>query len=126
VGEPVCPACPAGPAPTAAPTVPARTAARARQPNPGRILLTAGRVLLSWLAALPRRLGDQLFAMSDAEAYWRSWQSIRTHGGLARRYRDPRFDVLTGCPECEGAGSTAARPCAPCAGTGRHSPGELS
>ena len=31
----------------------------------------AGRILLSWLATLPRRLGDRLFAMNDAEAYWR-------------------------------------------------------
>src|SRR4051794_22527991 len=51
----------------------------------------AGRVLLSWLAALPRRLGDRLFAMNDAEAYWRSWQITRTHGGPGRRYRDARF-----------------------------------
>jgi len=93
LGEPAGPVRPPGPAPSAQPKAPARTAARARQPNPGRILLIASRVLLSWLAALPRRLGDRLFAMNDAEAYWRSWQTIRTHGGLARRYRDPRFDT---------------------------------
>ena len=44
-----------------------------------------GRVLLSWLAAIPRRLGDRLFARNDTEAYWRDWQITRTHGGLARR-----------------------------------------
>jgi len=126
LGEPAGPARPAGPAPPAQPRVPARTAARARQPNPGRLLLIAGRVLLSWLAALPRRLGDQLFAMNDAEAYWRSWQITRTHGGLARAYRDPRFDTLARCPKCRGAGGTASLPCAPCAGTGRISLGEVS
>ncbi|HEY1005330.1 MAG TPA: hypothetical protein VGD83_37440, partial [Streptosporangiaceae bacterium] len=31
-----------------------------------RAVPLAGRVLLSWLAALPRRLGDRLFAVHDA------------------------------------------------------------
>ena len=53
---------------------------------------TAGRIMLSWLAALPGRLGDRLFAMNDNEAYWRDWQITKTHGGLGRRYRDPSFD----------------------------------
>jgi hypothetical protein len=53
---------------------------------------TTGQILLGWLAALPGRLGDRLFAMNDTEAYWRDWQTIKTDGGLARRYRDPRFD----------------------------------
>jgi hypothetical protein len=61
-----------------------------------RILLIVGRVLLSWLAAIPRRLGDRLFAMNDAEAYWRDWQITKTRGGLARRYRDPRISA-SGC-----------------------------
>ena len=85
----------------------------------------AGRVLLSWLAALPRRLGDRLFAMNDAEAYWRSWQITRTHGGLGRRYRDARFDALAKCPKCQGSGLTADQPCPPCQGTGRISSGEV-
>ena len=126
LGEPAGPARPAGATRPAPPEAPARTASRTRPPNPARVLLTAGRVLLSWLAALPRRLGDQLFAMNDAEAYWRSWQITRTHGGLARAYRDPRFDTLARCPKCRGAGGTASLPCAPCAGTGRISLGEVS
>lgn len=85
----------------------------------------AGRILLSWLAALPRRLGDRLFAMNDAEAYWRSWQITRTHGGLGRRYRDGRFDALAECPKCQGSGLTADQPCPPCQGTGRISSGEV-
>ena len=60
-----------------------------------RAVPLAGRVLLSWLAALPRRLGDRLFAMNDAEAYWRSWQTTRTHGGFGRRYRDPQFGRIS-------------------------------
>jgi hypothetical protein len=58
-----------------------------------RVVAIAGHVLLGWLAAIPRRLGDRLFAMNDAEAYWHNWQIIRTHGGLGRRYRDPQFST---------------------------------
>ena len=60
-----------------------------------RAVPLACRVLLSWLAALPRGLGDRLFAMNDAEAYWRSWQITRTHGGLGRRYHDPGFGRIS-------------------------------
>ena len=90
-----------------------------------RAVPLAGRVLLSWLAALPRRLGDRLFAMNDAEAYWRSWQITSTHGGLGRRYHDPRFDALAECPKCQGSGLTADQPCPPCQGTGRIGRGEV-
>jgi len=64
------------------------------------------------------RLGDRLFTMNDTEAYWRGWQITKTHGGLARRYRDPRFDTLAECPKCQGAGVTADLPCPPSLGTG--------
>ena len=86
----------------------------------------AGQIPLSWLAAIPRRLGDRLFAMNDAEAYWRNWQIIRTHGGLGRRYRDPQFDTLAECPKCRGAGVAGDLPCPPCLGTGRVTLGEVS
>jgi hypothetical protein len=79
----------------------------------------AAAVLLSWLAFIPRRLGDHLFAMNDTEAYWRGWQIAKVHGGLGRRYRDPRFDTLTGCLKCLGSGALADAPCGPCLGTGR-------
>lgn len=85
----------------------------------GRILATAGQILLSWLTAQPGRLGDRLFVMNDTEAYWRDWQIIKIHGGLGRRYRDPRFDLLAECRTCRGAGTSADRPCPPCLGTGR-------
>ncbi len=91
-----------------------------------RVAAIAGQVLLGWLAAIPRRLGDRLFAMNDAEAYWRSWQITRTHGGLGRRYRDPQFGTLAECPKCRGAGVTANLPCLPCLGTGRVTLGEVS
>ena len=121
--EPVAPAQPAGP------RAPDPAASATTQPSParsGRILTIIGRVLLSWLAAIPRRLGDRLFVMNDTEAYWRGWQITKTHGGLARRYRDPRFDTLAECPKCHGAGLTADLPCPPCLGTGRITLGEVS
>ena len=90
----------------AEPTLPASPADRALadRPHPddastGRLgaLFTTGaaaaRIMLSWLGALPGRLGDRLFAMNDNEAYWRDWQITRTHGGFGRRYRDPSFDL---------------------------------
>ncbi len=87
------------------------------------VLSAVAQLVLSWLASLPRRLGDRLFAMNDAEAYWNDWQIIRIHGGLGRRYRDPRFDALAECSRCRGTGRgtgvITAVPCSPCAGTGR-------
>jgi hypothetical protein len=100
--------------------------ALARAGGSARAVAIGGRVLLSWLAAIPRRLGDRLFAMNDTEAYWRNWQITRTHGGLGRRYRDPQFGTLAECPKCRGAGVTADLPCPPCLGTGRVTLGEVS
>jgi hypothetical protein len=120
---------PAGAAKPAKPAEAAGAAPAAAQASPsgfGPILAIVGRVLLSWLAAIPRRLGDRLFVMNDTEAYWRGWQITKTHGGLARRYRDPRFDTLAECPKCHGAGVTADLPCVPCLGTGRITLGEVS
>jgi hypothetical protein len=90
-----------------------------------RAVPLAGRVLLSWLAALPRRLGDRLFAMNDAEAYWRTWRITSTHAGLSRRYQDLRFAALAECPKCQGSGLTADQPCPPCQGMGRVGRGEM-
>ena len=95
----------------------------------GRVADIAGlavAVLLSWLAYIPRRLGDRLFSWNDTEAYWRGWQITKVHGGLGRRYRDPRFDTLTACPQCQGGGSATSARCAPCLGTGRVSTEEVS
>ena len=91
-----------------------------------RRVAIAGQILLSWLGAIPGHLGDRLFAMNDAEAYWHSWQITTTHGSLGRRYRDPQFGTLAECPKCRGAGVTADLPCLPCLGTGRVTLGEAS
>ena len=111
------------------PKAPARAAdvtAQAGSARFGRTLASLGRVLLSWLAAIRRRCGDRLFARNDTEAYWRGWQVTMTGGGLARRYRDPRFDTLAECPKCLGAGVIADLPCTSCLGTGRITLGEVS
>ena len=121
---PWLPAEPVRPARPTQPRAPARdTTAPA---SPARVLAIVGRVLLSWLAAIPRRLGDRLFARNDTEAYWRDWQITKTHGGLARRYRDPQFGTLAECPKCHGAGVTTDLPCAPCLGLGHVILGEVS
>jgi hypothetical protein len=86
--------------PAAATGAATETASGRRRSKSGRAvrILTLLTVLLSWLAAIPRRAGDRLFAMNDAEACWRSWQTTRTHGGLGRRYRDPQFGTLWRSP----------------------------
>jgi len=50
--------------------------------------------LSGWLASLPHSAGARLFAMNDAEAGWSGWTVTELRGGLARSYRDPRFDLL--------------------------------
>ncbi len=62
-------------------------------------LSTAAGVAVVYLTVIPRRFGDRLFAMNDAEAYWPGLQIIRRHTGLTRRYRDPAFPVgsTAGC-----------------------------
>lgn len=75
--------------------------------------------LVNWLAALAERAGTRLFARDDVFAIQHGWQITRRHGGLGRRYRDPRFDGLRTCPECNGEGLAWGEPCISCRGTGR-------
>jgi hypothetical protein len=108
--EPVRPAQP--PRPTR-PRAPARDATEHASPVRYGRIPAIGWVVLSWLAAIPRRLGAaiphrlgaRLFAMNDTEAYWRSWQITKTQGGLGRSYRDPRFGTLAEYPRCHRAGA---------------------
>lgn len=65
------------------------------------------------------RLERRLFGDLDAQAKHDGWQVTRLRHGLARRYRDPRFDLLSACPACAGGGSVDGQPCEPCRGTGR-------
>ena len=122
---------PAGPA--GEPVEPARRIGGRIGSTVGRIGSTVGlaaAVLLSWLAYIPRRLGDRIFTWNDADAYWCGWQITKVRGGLGRCYRDPRFDTLATCPQCQGGGASAKEGradtrCAPCLGTGRVSTEEV-
>jgi hypothetical protein len=81
----------------------------------GNIARAAGR-----LALLIRAAGDRLFQAGDARARQSGWQITARHGGLARTYRDPRFDRFRSCPACRGTGTgPAEKPCDDCRGIGR-------
>jgi hypothetical protein len=112
--RPVQPAQPTQPArPAAAGSrgeVAGRPRARSLRARTGNVLVIIAGGLAIWLAYIPRRLGDRLFAMHDNEAYWRGWQITKVHGGLGRRYRDPLFDTLAECAKCHGAAGTSRRP----------------
>jgi hypothetical protein len=56
------------------------------------------------LALLIRRFGGRLFQAEDARARQHGWQITVDRGGLARTYRDPRFDHFRRCPACAGTG----------------------
>jgi RecJ-like exonuclease len=72
------------------------------------------------LARLIRAAGDRLFQAKDARARQYGWQITAQRGGLARIYRDPRFDRFSSCPACRGTGTgPAKKPCDECGGTGR-------
>jgi hypothetical protein len=58
----------------------------------------ASTLAAAWLIGLPRRAGRRLFAINDTEACWRSWLVAEPLGGLARQYRDARFDALAADP----------------------------
>jgi hypothetical protein len=75
--------------------------------------------LAAWMARLLDTMGQRLFASADARARQRGWKVTYGNGGLSRRYRDPRFDTLAGCPSCGGTGDVDEVPCPPCSGTGR-------
>jgi hypothetical protein len=79
------------------------------------------------LALLIRRFGDRLYQADDARARQWSWQIAVHRGGLARTYRDPRFDRFRSCPGCGGSGACAGgETCGSCAGTGRATLAELT
>jgi hypothetical protein len=78
------------------------------------------RHLVRWVAGGLRALGDRIFAANDAEARWRGWEITRRRAGLARTYRDPRFNALAPCPRCRGSGEYDEEgACRLCDGTGR-------
>jgi hypothetical protein len=81
----------------------------------GNIARVTGR-----LVRLVRAVGDRLFQAEDVRASQYGWQITARRGGLARTYRDPRFDSFRNCPDCCGTGTgSAEKPCDRCDGTGR-------
>ena len=71
------------------------------------------------LSSVIEAAGDRLFRRDDQWAIEHNLQITAHHGGLSRRYRDPRFDTLYACLRCGGSGGTDREPCAECEGTGR-------
>lgn len=79
----------------------------------GHAIRAACASLSGWLASLPRRAGARLFARNDAEARWRGWLVTELRCGLARSYRDPRFDAFRELaePEASPGGLACPDPC---------------
>jgi hypothetical protein len=76
--------------------------------------------ILARIFVTTNRLGDALFARSDARARDCGLQVSRSRSGLHRSYRDPRFDLLHRCARCDGSGlNPHGSDCARCYGTGR-------
>lgn len=76
--------------------------------------------ILTRIGTATSRLGEALFARSDARARSSGWEVTSSRRGLSRSYRDPRFDLIRSCPQCAGSGVTPrGRDCARCFGTGR-------
>jgi hypothetical protein len=80
-------------------------------------------ICVARLIGLPRRAGARLHATNDAEARWWHWHVTEYYGGLARRYRDARWDVLRhdptlrrGEPRVDLASPDPAPPDCPCSG----------
>jgi DnaJ-class molecular chaperone len=72
------------------------------------------------LALLIRAAGDRLFQAHDERAGQYGWQITVRRAGLARTYRDPRFDRFRSCLACRGTGiDPAEKSCDRCGGTGR-------
>jgi hypothetical protein len=75
--------------------------------------------ILRWVAWRVSALGARMFAVDDRFALQHGWEITRRWGGLARTYRDPRFDSLHACSRCGGRGVAEGATCLPCEGTGR-------
>jgi hypothetical protein len=88
-------------------------------PSGGTVAALLGH-LAGWMRGHLRAVGERLYEGPDRQAREYGWQITVRHGGLARCYRDPRFDLLAACGKCGGTGAGADdRPCPRCSGTGR-------
>jgi hypothetical protein len=80
-------------------------------------------ICVAWLIGLPRRAGARLHAINDAEARWWHWHVTECYAGLARQYRDARWDGLRHDPairrdepSADLASPDPAPPDCPCSG----------
>jgi hypothetical protein len=48
----------------------------------------------AWFADRSTTITDRIFAEPDARARQHGWSVEIRHGGMSRRYHDPRFDSL--------------------------------
>jgi len=76
------------------------------------------RRIVGFLRQLFRRCEDRLFASDDAWARHRGLQISRRPNGHGRRYRDPRWDLVTACPECTDIGASGIGRCGECGDRG--------
>jgi hypothetical protein len=58
--------------------------------RPGSVLAK----ITAWFADRSTTITDRIFAEPDARARQHGWSVEVRHGGMSRRYRDPRFDSL--------------------------------
>jgi hypothetical protein len=90
------------------------------RPTCARLLTGPDERLTSWMSDCLAQAGDLVFAISDAEASWHAWDIVRRDAGLARAYRDPRFDTLVPCPRCHSVSTVAdGSVCRPCSAAER-------
>ena len=71
-------------------------------------------ILTLLLDAVDRRF----FRDPDVDAIARGWQVSRPRR-FVRGYRNPKFDRISICAACAGAGAVGARTCPGCDGNGR-------
>ena len=84
--------------------------------------LTRPRRMMAWLACRSREITDWLFQGPDEQARQYGWTVEIRHGGLSRRYRDPRFDSLAGANPADATAGTrpfSKRPLSPARAIGR-------
>jgi hypothetical protein len=77
-------------------------------------LHTGVRGLTAALARAVGRAGARHFEDDDAFALRHGWTITIQRGGLARSYRDPRFDALVACLICAGACVSTEEACSRC------------
>lgn len=72
----------------------------------------------TWFVQLLDMIDQVAFRHIDLDATARGWQ-VHRNRRFSRTYRDPRWDLVSQCPSCEGSGSSGARACERCGGAGR-------